>query len=47
MSGDIRSSDSEDVSESSENQHALKNGNLTGHLKNNDAKNFNNATKKN
>lgn len=46
MSGDIRSSDSEDVSESSE-SHALNNGNLTGTLSINDVKRKDTITKNN
>ncbi|KAI8117872.1 Ceramide synthase 6 [Lucilia cuprina] len=45
MSGDIRSSDSEDVSESSE-IHALNNGNLTGSQTNNDVKKVDITTKR-
>lgn len=46
MSGDIRSSDSDDVSESSESQKSLKNGILTGSSKNNDVKRNKITTKK-
>lgn len=46
MSGDIRSSDSEDVTESSE-SHALNNGNLTGTSSINDVKKKNTLTKNN
>lgn len=44
MSGDIRSSDSEDVTESSE-SHVINNGNITGTFKN-DVKKKDVTTKK-